>query len=165
MNPPVPDDSPGAFLIALRDAPLSLDEVWRHVAAPGCGGQAFFVGSVRPDATESGRVVALEYEAYEGAAQARMAEIAAEAVTKFGATHVAMLHRTGRLEPSEPAVIVAAGCPHRAEAFAACRYLIDEIKVRVPIWKKVWTGGEAGEVASWAGAEVVGQDGGAGGGV
>lgn len=118
---------------------LSLDEAWKHVNAPGCGGQAFFVGSVRADVTDDGPVVALEYEAYEGVAEGEMRRIAAEAADRFGAERVVLLHRVGRLAPGEAAVIVAAGCGHRAEAFAACKYLIDELKLRVPIWKKEWT--------------------------
>lgn len=118
---------------------LSLDDAWSHVNAPGCGGQAFFVGSVRADLTETGPVEALEYEAYESAAVAEMHRIGAEAAARFGALRVVLLHRVGRLVPGEAAVIVGVGCGHRGEAFAACRYLIDELKLRVPIWKKEWT--------------------------
>lgn len=138
-------EAPDRFLtddvvrVCLRADPLSLDEAREHVNASGCGGQAFFVGTVRADETEHGPVEALEYEAYPGAAETLMATIAAEAVATFGAHRIAMLHRVGRLVPGEAAVIVAAGCGHRAEAFAACRYLIDELKARVPIWKKEWT--------------------------
>lgn len=138
-------EAPDRFLdkdlvrVSLRADPLSLDEAWEHVNAPGCGGQTFFVGTVRADVTEDGPVEALEYEAYAGAAEALMETIAAEASAAFGAHRIAMLHRVGRLVPGEAAVIVAAGCGHRAEAFAACRYLIDELKARVPIWKKEWT--------------------------
>lgn len=125
--------------VSLRTDPLSLDEAWEHVNASGCGGQSFFVGTVRADETDHGCVEALEYEAYPGPAETIMAKIAAEAAVTFGAHRVALLHRVGRLVPGEAAVIVAAGCGHRAESFAACRYLIDELKARVPIWKKEWT--------------------------
>lgn len=118
---------------------LSIDEAWRHVNTPGCGGQTFFVGCVRADTTDAGAVEALEYEAYDGVAEAEMRRIAAEAALRYGALRLVLLHRVGRLVPGDAAVIVGAGCAHRAEAFAACRYLIDELKVRVPIWKKEWT--------------------------
>jgi len=153
VSNPLAARTPDAFLIALRDSALSLDEAWSHVAAPECGGQVFFVGSVRPDETPNGQISALEYEAYPGAAEKKMLEIAQDAVTKFGAMRVAMLHRYGHLSPGEAAVIIAVGCGHRAEAFEACRYVIDELKQRVPIWKKDWTASGPG---SWAPGETGG---------
>jgi len=140
-------EAPDRFLdsevarVGLRGDDLSLDEAWQHVNAPGCGGQVFFVGVVRADVTETGIVEALEYEAYAGAAEREMAVIASEAAARFGAARVVLSHRVGMLAPGDAAVIVGAGCAHRAEAFAACRYLIDELKRRVPIWKKEWTAG------------------------
>lgn len=141
------NEAPDRFLdtevarVSLRNDELSLDDAWRHVNAPGCGGQVFFVGVVRADVTDTGAVEALEYEAYDGVAEREMAAIAAEAAARFGAERVVLDHRVGRLVPGDAAVIVGAGCGHRAEAFVACRYLIDELKRRVPIWKKEWTAG------------------------
>ena len=77
----------------------------------------------------------LTYEAYEELALAEMAAVAEEARARFGAL-VAVVHRTGAVEIGEPSVAVAASAGHRPEAFAACRYVIDEVKRRVPIWKR-----------------------------
>ena len=102
------------------------------------GGIATFIGVVRR--SSSGRVgdsvTRLEYEAYVPMAEAEMFAIAGEAVERFGAVHVAVHHRVGVLEIGEPAVVIAVSTPHRAEAFDACRYIIEELKQRVPIWKK-----------------------------
>jgi molybdopterin synthase catalytic subunit len=78
----------------------------------------------------------LEYEAYEEMAAPLMREIEAEVRSRFGVTDVRLVHRLGRLEIGEPSVAVAVAAPHRAEAFAACRYAIDTLKAKVPIWKK-----------------------------
>lgn len=139
---PSPDDE-GRFLVELRAEPIDLAELGRFVSLPECGGTAFFVGSVRPDDTELGVVEHIDYEAYGGVAEAKILEIAGEAHRKFGAERVAVLHRIGRCLPGEPSVMVAAACGHRAEAFDACRYVIDELKVRVPIWKREVAGGGA----------------------
>lgn len=126
-------------LIALRRDGIGADEALGFVQSAECGATSVFLGSVRPDHLESGRVVALEYEAYADVAETKIGEIVDEVAVKFGAERVAVLHRTGRLEPGETAVVVAIATPHRAEAFSACRYVIDELKRRVPIWKKEWT--------------------------
>jgi molybdopterin synthase catalytic subunit len=99
------------------------------------GALCLFVGVVR-DENEGRRVLRLEYEAYEDMALPLMEEIAAEARRQFGVGEVRIVHRLGRLEIGEVSVAVAAASPHRAEAFAACRYAIDTLKARVPIWKK-----------------------------
>ena len=99
------------------------------------GAVCLFLGVVR-DHHEGRAVVRLEYEAYEEMALPLMEEIAAEARARFGASQVRMVHRLGTLEVGEVSVAVAAASPHRAEAFAACRYAIDTLKARVPIWKK-----------------------------
>ena len=94
-----------------------------------------FVGAVRDHAR--GRDIRhLEYEAYPGMAEREMERIADEAALRWPGARVAIAHRTGRLEIGDLAVVVAAAAPHRAEAFAACRYAIDTLKERVPIWKK-----------------------------
>jgi len=99
------------------------------------GALCLFLGVVR-DENEGRRVLRLEYEAYEDMALPLMEEIAAEARRQFGVGEVRIVHRLGRLEIGEVSVAVAAASPHRAEAFAACRYAIDTLKARVPIWKK-----------------------------
>ncbi len=84
----------------------------------------------------------LEYEAYEGVVEAKIREIVAECAEKWPVRRVAAVHRTGELGVGEISVAVAASAPHRADAFAAGRYLIDELKARAPIWKKEhWPGG------------------------
>jgi len=99
------------------------------------GALCVFLGVVR-DENDGRRVLRLEYEAYEDMALPLMEEISAEARARFGVSDVRIVHRLGRLEIGEVSVAVAAASPHRAEAFAACRYAIDTLKARVPIWKK-----------------------------
>ncbi len=102
---------------------------------PRDGAVCLFVGVVRNE--NAGRAVArLEYEAYEEMALPLMEEIARETLAQFPVTRVELVHRLGSLAIGEPSVAVAVTSPHRAEAFAACRYAIDELKKRVPIWKK-----------------------------
>ena len=99
------------------------------------GALCVFLGVVR-DENDGRRVLRLEYEAYEDMALPLMEEIAAEARARFGVSEIRIVHRLGRLEIGEVSVAVSAVSPHRAEAFAACRYAIDTLKARVPIWKK-----------------------------
>jgi molybdopterin synthase catalytic subunit len=105
------------------------------LADPACGGFACFEGWVR-DHNEGARVLRLEYEAYEALAVREGERILAEAVQRFGVTRTACVHRLGVLAIGEVAVWVGASSPHRNEAFLACRYVIDEVKHRLPIWKK-----------------------------
>jgi molybdopterin synthase catalytic subunit len=104
-------------------------------ATPADGAVCLFVGVVRNE--NKGRpVVRLEYEAYEEMALPLMQEIAAETARRFPVNGVHLVHRLGRLEVGEASVGVAVSSPHRAEAFAACRFAIDSLKASVPIWKK-----------------------------
>jgi adenylyltransferase/sulfurtransferase len=102
---------------------------------PACGGYAAFEGRVR-DHNEGRRVRRLEYEAFEPLAIKEGERIIAEAIVRFGVEHAACVHRIGSLEIGENAVWVGVTARHRDEAFRACRYIIDEVKHRVPIWKK-----------------------------
>lgn len=102
---------------------------------PACGGYAAFEGWVR-DHNEGRRVRRLEYEAFEPLAIKEGERIVAEAIARFGVEHAACVHRIGALEIGEQAVWVGVTARHRDEAFRACRYIIDEVKHRVPIWKK-----------------------------
>ena len=120
-------------LIAIRDAELSLDEVRAAVASPGAGGIALFVGAVRDHDHDQG-VTGLSYTAHPSA-QAELRRVAEEIAEKFGVVALAAVHRVGDLGVGDLAVVVAVSCPHRAEAFDACRALIDELKASVPIWK------------------------------
>jgi molybdopterin synthase catalytic subunit len=105
------------------------------LADPACGGYAAFEGWVR-DHNEGAAVRRLEYEAFEALAVREGERILAEAVERFGVARVACAHRLGELAVGELAVWVGVSAPHRDEAFRACRYIIDEVKHRLPIWKK-----------------------------
>ena len=122
--------------------PIDLNEVHAAVSDPEAGGIAIFLGTVRR--SNIGREVRfLEYEAYPEMARKKLAEIGEDARTKWPIQRIALIHRTGRLAIGEVSVAVAVSTPHRADAFAACRYLIDQIKAVVPVWKKeFFVGGE-----------------------
>jgi molybdopterin synthase catalytic subunit len=120
-------------LIAVRDTPLSVDEVRLAVADPAAGGIALFAGTVRDD--DHGRpVTRLSYTAHPSAA-AQMRTVAEKVAADFPVCGLAAVHRVGDLAVGDLAVVVAVSCPHRAEALDGCRVLIDEIKRSVPIWK------------------------------
>lgn len=103
----------------------------------GDGGLTLFVGVVR-DHNEGRRVIAMEYEAYEPMAEKEMERIETDLSARFPGVRLVMRHRIGKLDVGEVAVVVAASAPHREEAFAACRAGIEEIKARVPVWKREW---------------------------
>ncbi len=107
----------------------------RQLADPACGGYAAFEGWVR-DSNDGERVRRLEYEAFEPLAMREGERILAEAIAQFGVPHAACVHRLGDLGVGELAVWVGVSAPHRAEAIQACRYIIDQVKHRLPIWKK-----------------------------
>ena len=120
---------------AIRAAALSLDEVVARVSHPGAGAVATFLGTVR-DENDGRAVVRLDYEAYPSMAEAEMRRIGDELEAESAGVRVAVVHRTGSLAVGEAAVACAVSAPHRGEALAACRELIDRIKARVPIWKR-----------------------------
>jgi molybdopterin synthase catalytic subunit len=115
--------------------PITPPHAASAVADPSCGGYAAFEGWVR-NHNEGQVVLRLEYEAFEALAVKEGERIIAEAITRFGVRHALCVHRLGALEPGDVAVWVGVSAPHRDEAFRACRYIIDEVKHRVPIWKK-----------------------------
>jgi molybdopterin synthase catalytic subunit len=120
-------------LIAVRESELSVDEVRAAVADPAAGGIALFAGAVRDTHHERG-VTGLSYSAHPSAGDElrRVAEVIAE---KYPVIGIAAVHRVGDLAIGDLAVVLAVSCPHRAEAFDACRDLIDILKASVPIWK------------------------------
>lgn len=120
-------------LIAVRQSALSLDEVRAAVADPAAGGIALFAGAVRNHDHQQ-QVSALSYSAHP-TAEAELRRVAEQIAVKYAVTAVAAVHRVGDLAVGDLAVVVAVSCPHRAEAFDACRALIDELKASVPIWK------------------------------
>ncbi len=136
----IPPVSGGAF--RLSDEPLSLEEVAREVARDDAGAIATFVGTTR--AQSRGRdVIRLEYEAYEGMAEAEMKRIADELRERHDVLDVAIHHRVGPVEIGETSVVIAVSAAHRAAAFDACRDAIDTLKQTVPLWKKeLYVGGE-----------------------
>jgi molybdopterin synthase catalytic subunit len=120
-------------LAELRDTPLSVDEVLAAVADPGAGGIDLFVGVIR-DHDGPREVTGLSYSAHPSA-EAELRIIAEKVAVDFEVRALAAVHRIGELDVGDIAVVVAAACPHRAEAFKACRALIDYLKHGVPIWK------------------------------
>jgi sulfur-carrier protein adenylyltransferase/sulfurtransferase len=124
------------------------------LARGAAGGFASFEGRVR-DENEGRRVTSLEYEVFEPLAVAEGERIVAEAIHRHGASAARCVHRVGRLAVGETAVWIGVTAPHRAEAFAACREIIDEVKHRVPIWKKEhYAGGDSGWVNCEHGARA-----------
>jgi len=132
LLPPV---AGGAGACTLSGSRLDVAAVVTRVTGPGVGGVVTFIGTVR-DHARGRSIDHLEYEAYPEMAEREMERIADEAAARFPGARVAMAHRTGHLAVGEIAVVIAAAAPHRAEAFAACRFAIDTLKERVPIWKK-----------------------------
>jgi len=120
-------------LIDVRESALSVDEVRAAVADPASGGIALFAGTVR-DSDHDKAVTGLSYSAHPYA-EAELRRVCEEIAEKFDVTAIAAVHRTGDLDIGDLAVVAAVSCPHRAEAFDACRALIDELKASVPIWK------------------------------
>lgn len=122
-------------LIAVRDTELSVDEVFRAVGHDAAGGTALFVGTVRDhDGPSDAAVTGLGYSAHPGA-EAELRRVAEKVAADYPVKALAAVHRVGDLRVGDLAVVVAVSCPHRAEAFAACRRLIDDLKREVPIWK------------------------------
>lgn len=120
-------------LIAVRDTPLSVDEVFTAVGDPAAGGIALFVGTVR-DHDGGADVEELGYSCHPSA-EAEMRRVAEKIAAEFPVRAIAAVHRVGDLRIGDLAVVVAVACAHRAEAFTACRKLIDDLKQDTPIWK------------------------------
>ena len=136
----IPPVSGGAFLLC--DEPLSLDRVVDEVRSDAAGAIATFSGTT--GVHSRGRTVThLDYEAYEGMAEHVMEEIADSLNARYDLNAVAIHHRVGRVGIGETSVVIAVSAPHRHDALAACKDAIDELKERVPLWKKeVYEGGE-----------------------
>ena len=127
-----------AAIVKITRDPLdeaAITTLVRSLADPADGGIVIFQGVVRDNARGK-RVRYLEYDAYPEMAEQQMASIAAEVERRWHTGNVALVHRIGRLEIGECSVVVVVACPHRGEAFEACRYAIDTLKTTVPIWKK-----------------------------
>ncbi|WP_341530884.1 molybdenum cofactor biosynthesis protein MoaE [Nostoc sp. UHCC 0302] len=133
---------------AISFAPLSVDEIYARADDSANGAVVVMSGMVR-NQTDGKPVVALEYQAYEPMALRVFYQIAADIRSSWtDVTRVVIHHRVGRLQVGEISVLVAVGCPHRSEAFAACRYAIDTLKHNAPIWKKEhWEDGSSSWVS------------------
>jgi molybdopterin synthase catalytic subunit len=137
-------------LAELRDGPLSADEVLRAVSHPEAGGVALFTGVVRNHDRGHG-VERLTYTAHPSATDG-LRRVAEKIAAEHDVRGVAAVHRLGTLEIGDLAVVVAVSSPHRAEAFTACRALIDELKASVPVWKhqELAGGGREWVNSEWA---------------
>ncbi len=115
--------------------PISPAALLAEVASPECGGTCLFLGTVR-DGPEDGGVTGIEYSAYEPMAVAELDRIRAEAVKRWPGTRIAVRHRLGLVATEDASIGIAVAAPHREAAFAACRYVIEAVKQRLPVWKK-----------------------------
>lgn len=150
LLPPVAGGA--VILTGLREGRISVQEAMDAVGAPEAGGTVVFVGTVRNHADEWGAVERLEYSAYREMAESVLQQVAEECAERWPLSGVAILHGLGDLSVGDHTVVVACSSAHRAEAFEAARYAIDEVKLRCPVWKKEggpdnhrWVGLDSGE--------------------
>lgn len=139
LIPPVSGGGNGdPIWVELFDGPLPADQVREFINGdPALGGIVAFEGATRSDIDpRHGRLIRLDYEAYASMALRRMRSLAETVCERWSAGRVAITHRLGPVPPGEASVMIAVACPHRTEAFGACRWLIDMLKRDVPIWKK-----------------------------
>jgi molybdopterin synthase catalytic subunit len=128
--------------VAVRSDPLDVAGLAASVGSPRAGAIAVFMGTARDHSPGKEGVTHLEYEVFGERVEQVLAVIAAEAAERWPVEGVAVEHRVGRVEVGEPSVVVAVASAHRAEAFEAARYVIEQLKARAPIWKKEhWPGG------------------------
>ncbi len=133
--------SPGADVSLLTSEAIDLPQLTREVGEAGLGGTVVFLGTVRRSA-EDGPVIAIDYSSYGEMAEREFEKILAEARRRWPASRVRARHRIGRVETGETSVAIVAASPHRAEAFDVGRFVIEEVKRRVPVWKQeIFEGG------------------------
>lgn len=125
--------------IRVSRAPISLDAVLAAVRTPAAGGIVSFVGTVR-NQTDGMKITGIELEAAADMARADIRRIAKAAGRKFEVSKVSVVHRIGKLNVGDIIVVIAVSAPHRADAFKACKFIIDELKKTTPIWKKEFSG-------------------------
>jgi molybdopterin synthase catalytic subunit len=127
-------------VIGLQATPLDVSAAVVAISGDDSGGIALFLGTTRRDSVGGREVIALDYEAYAEMAIAQMKRLAEESRGRWPISRIVMLHRIGRVDVGQPSVLIAVSTPHRAEAFEACRFLIDQIKMEATIWKKeIWS--------------------------
>lgn len=138
-------------MFLVTEKALNLQEVVDYVADPEAGAIVTFVGTTR-NHNEGRRVISLDYEAYPEMAEKELARLGEEAKRRWKIRRMGIIHRVGRVEITEPSVVIAVSAAHRGDAFQACRFAIEEIKKKVPIWKKevfeggeVWIGTQSGQ--------------------
>ena len=119
----------------LTRTPISLDRLLTEVAHGNCGGTCVFLGTVRNGPDEQG-VTAIEYSAYEDMVDAEFGQLLADARGRWPEARIAVRHRLGTIPVGEASIAIVAAAPHRAHAFEACRYVIEGVKQRIPVWKK-----------------------------
>ena len=131
-----PGSTTATIECSIQETPLDLAAFRRNLPAiADCGGYVSFEGQIR-NINHGKGVLRLEYETYDELAVKELRRVAIEAASRFGLKYVRAIHRKGRLEIGESAVIIQVLSRHRREAFDGCRYVIDQLKARVPIWKK-----------------------------
>jgi molybdopterin synthase catalytic subunit len=135
----------------LTRQPILLQELVDFVGSPEAGAIATFIGTTRNN-NEGRKVIALDYDAYDEMAEAELARLESEAEKRWPIKKIAIVHRVGPVQIGEASVAIAVSAGHRQPAFEACRFAIEEIKKRVPIWKKevfeggeVWIGSQSGQ--------------------
>ncbi|MBI2192577.1 MAG: molybdenum cofactor biosynthesis protein MoaE [Planctomycetes bacterium] len=128
-------------MIEVTRHPIDIEAVTRSAYAETSGAVVTFLGTARQD-REGKRLILLEYEAYPEMALKQLEQVRQEILTRWPADQVSMVHRFGPIRVGEASIAIAVSCPHRQQAFEACRYAIDRIKEIVPVWKKeVWEDG------------------------
>jgi molybdopterin synthase catalytic subunit len=129
----------------LLTTPLDVAQATEFVSSPHAGGIDVFLGTTRSEISSAGHeLIALDYQAYESMARKQLQDLADECRKKWPVIRLVILHRLGRVPVGEASVLIAVSTPHRAEAFEACRWMIDQLKKEVTIWKQeIWAGGEA----------------------
>jgi molybdopterin synthase catalytic subunit len=137
-------------LFAIVEEPIDVGGIISAAQRPDCGAISTFLGTTRVDEADGSMVEYLEYEAYRPMAEKKLAEIGAEIETRWDVREVSVVHRTGRVDPGEPSVVIVVAAPRRGAAFEASRYAIERVKEIVPIWKReVWSDGYV-----WVGSQV-----------
>ena len=119
----------------LTRSAISIDVLLADVSCVACGGTCVFLGTVRSGPDEQG-VTAIEYSAYEEMVEAEFDRLLTDARARWPDARIAVRHRLGTIPVGEASIAIAVAAPHRTQAFDACRYVIEEVKRRVPIWKK-----------------------------
>jgi molybdopterin synthase catalytic subunit len=118
-------------MIAITEEDFNIDKILKDAKHPDNGAIVTFLGIVRDDG-----IVGMEIEAYTDLALQELDKIEEEALERFDIRSLDVIHRTGTLSVSDNILLIVCGAPHRKDAFAACEYMIDELKKRVPVWKK-----------------------------